>query len=143
MAKKVINQIKLQIPAGRANPAPPIGPALGAAGVNIPLFCKEFNARTQAQAGDGLSIPTIITVFSDRSFKFVLKTPPVAGLLLKAAGLPKGSGEPNKNKVGSVTEAQVAEIAQRKLVDLNTAKLESAIRMVKGTAESMGLIVTG
>jgi large subunit ribosomal protein L11 len=141
MAKKVPGQIKLQITAGRANPSPPIGPALGAAGVNIPLFCKEFNARTQAQAADGLIIPTIITVFSDRSFKFVLKTPPVAVLLKKAVGIKSGSGEPNKIKVGSVTAAQVSEIAQQKMPDLNCTKLESAIRMVEGTARSMGLNV--
>jgi large subunit ribosomal protein L11 len=141
MAKKVTGQIKLQITAGRANPSPPIGPALGAAGVTIPLFCKEFNARTQAQAADGLIIPTIITVFSDRSFKFVLKTPPVAVLLKKAVGIKSGSGEPNKIKVGSVTAAQVSEIAQQKMPDLNCTKLESAIRMVEGTARSMGLNV--
>jgi large subunit ribosomal protein L11 len=141
MAKKVTGQIKLQITAGRANPSPPIGPALGAAGVNIPLFCKEFNARTQAQAADGLIIPTIITVYSDRSFKFVLKTPPVAVLLKKAVGIKSGSGEPNKTKVGSVTAAQVSEIAQQKMPDLNCTKLESAIRMVEGTARSMGLNV--
>jgi large subunit ribosomal protein L11 len=141
MAKKVTGQIKLQITAGRANPSPPIGPALGAAGVNIPLFCKEFNARTQAQASENLIIPTIITVYSDRSFKFELKTPPVAVLLKKAAGIKSGSGEPNKNKVGSVTAAQVSEIASTKMPDLNTTKLESAIRMVEGTARSMGLNV--
>ena len=141
MAKKVTGQIKLQITAGRANPSPPIGPALGAAGVNIPLFCKEFNARTQAQAADGLIIPTIITVYSDRSFKFVLKTPPVAVLLKKAVGIKSGSGEPNKKKVGSVTAAQISEIAQQKMPDLNCTKLESAIRMVEGTARSMGLNV--
>jgi len=141
MAKKVTGQIKLQITAGRANPSPPIGPALGAAGVNIPLFCKEFNARTQAQAADGLIIPTIITVYSDRSFKFVLKTPPVAVLLKKAVGIKSGSGEPNKNKVGSVTAAQISEIAKQKMPDLNCTKLESAIRMVEGTARSMGLNV--
>jgi large subunit ribosomal protein L11 len=143
MAKKVTGQIKLQITAGRANPSPPIGPALGAAGVNIPLFCKEFNARTQAQASENLIIPTIITVYSDRSFKFELKTPPVAVLLKKAAGIKSGSGEPNKNKVGSVTAAQVSEIATQKLPDLNTTKLNSAIRMVEGTARSMGLDVVG
>ena len=141
MAKKIKSQIKLQITAGRANPSPPIGPALGAAGVNIPLFCKEFNARTQAQAADGLIIPTVITVYSDRSFKFILKTPPVAVLLKKAVGIKSGSGEPNKVKVGDVTAAQVAEIAQQKMSDLNTTKLESAIRMVEGTARSMGLNV--
>ena len=141
MAKKVTGQIKLQITAGRANPSPPIGPALGAAGVNIPLFCKEFNARAQAQAAGGLIIPTIITVYSDRSFKFVLKPPPVAVLLKKAVGIKSGSGEPNKTKVGSVTAAQVSEIAQQKMPDLNCTKLESAIRMVEGTARSMGLNV--
>lgn len=141
MAKKVTKQIKLQITAGKANPSPPIGPALGSAGVNIPMFCKEFNARTQPQAADNLIIPTIITVYSDRTFTFELKTPPVAILLKKAAGAPKGSGEPNKNKVGKVTEAQVREIAQQKLSDLNTTDLDAAISMVKGTARSMGVDV--
>ena len=143
MAKKITSQIKLQIKAGKANPAPPIGPALGAAGVNIPLFCKEFNERTQAQAAEGLIIPAIITVYSDRSFKFILKTPPVAILLKKAAGISSGSGEPNKLKVGSVTAAQVEEIARQKMPDLNATKLESAVSMVKGTARSMGLNITG
>ena len=142
MAKKVVNMIKLQIPAGGAKPSPPIGPALGAAGVNIMLFCKDFNARTQAQAAEGLIIPTVITVFSDRSYKFILKTPPVPVLLKKAAGIDKGSGEPNKNKVGTVTEQQVEEIAKQKMPDLNTAKLESAIRSVKGTARSMGITIS-
>lgn len=142
MAKKVVNSIKLQIPAGRANPSPPVGPALGQAGVNIPMFCKEFNARTQAQAGEGLMIPVEITVFSDRTFTFVCKTPPAAGLVLKAAGVSKGSGEPNKNKVGSITKDQVAEIAQRKLPDLNTTDLEAAIRTISGTARSMGITIT-
>jgi len=141
MAKKVVNAIKLQIMAGAANPAPPVGPALGQAGVNIPMFCKEFNARTQALAGEGLVIPTEITVYSDRTFTFVCKTPPAAGLLLKAAGLEKGSGEPNKTKVGKVTWAQVEEIAQRKLVDLNTTDIEMAKRIIAGTARSMGIIV--
>lgn len=141
MGKKVTKEIKLQIPAGRANPSPPIGPALGAAGVNIPMFCKEFNARTQAQAGEGLILPTIITVYSDRSFKFVLKTPPAAILLKKAANVQKGSGEPNKVKVGQVTEAQVREIAQTKLPDLNTNNIDAAISMVRGTARSMGIDV--
>lgn len=141
MARKVVNQIKLQITAGRANPAPPIGPALGAAGVNIPMFCKEFNARTQAQAGEGLIIPTIITVFSDRTFTFELKTPPAAVLLKKAAKIDKGSGEPNKNKVGTLTEDQIREIAQQKIQDLNTTDLEAAMRTIKGTARSMGLII--
>ena len=141
MAKKEVNQIKLQITAGRANPAPPIGPALGSAGVNIPLFCKEFNARTQAQAAEGLIIPTVITVFSDRSFKFELKTPPAAVLLLKAAGIPKGSSEPNKDKVATITVAQVEEIAKQKMPDLNTTKLESAVRTISGTARSMGILI--
>ena len=141
MAKKVVNQIKLQITAGRANPAPPIGPALGSAGVNIPLFCKEFNARTQPQAAEGLIIPTVITVYSDRSFKFELKTPPAAVLLKKAAGIPKGSSEPNKDKVATITRAQVEEIAKQKMPDLNTTKLESAVRTISGTARSMGIIV--
>jgi large subunit ribosomal protein L11 len=143
MAKKVVKLIKLQIPAGKANPAPPIGPALGAAGVNIMLFCKEFNARTQPQAKEAMIIPTVITVYSDRSFKFELKTPPAPVLLLKAAGLKSGSGEPNKNKVGKVTSAQVAEIAKTKMPDLNCSSLDSAIRTVEGTARSMGIIVEG
>ena len=142
MARKVVNQIKLQITAGRANPAPPIGPALGAAGVNIPMFCKEFNARTQPQAGEGLIIPTIITVFSDRTFSFELKTPPAAVLLKKAAKIDKGSGEPNKNKVGTISEDLVREIAQQKLQDLNTTDLDAAVRTIKGTARSMGLVVS-
>jgi large subunit ribosomal protein L11 len=143
MAKKVVNQIKLQVTAGRANPSPPIGPALGAAGVNIPMFCKEFNARTQAQAGEGLIIPTIITVYSDRSFHFELRTPPAAVLLKKAARIDKGSGEPNKNKVGTVTMAQIQEIAKTKMPDLNTPDLEAASRIIAGTARSMGLNVRG
>lgn len=143
MAKKVVNQIKLQIPAGRANPAPPIGPALGGAGVNIPLFCKEFNARTQKDAGEGLIIPTVITVYSDRTFQFELKTPPASVLLKKAAGIDKGSGEPNKDKVGTVTEAQVREIAETKLPDLNTADVDQAMNSIRGTARSMGIIVKG
>ena len=141
MAKKIVNQIKLQITAGKANPSPPIGPALGQAGVNIPLFCKEFNARTQSMAGENMVIPTIITVYADRTFIFELKTPPVSILLMKAAGIPKGSGEPNKNKVGTVTEAQIRDIAQQKLPDLNTTSLDSAVSMVRGTARSMGLNV--
>jgi len=141
MAKKVANLIKLQIPAGKANPSPPIGPALGAAGVNIMLFCKEFNARTQAQAAEALIIPAVITVYSDRSFKFELKTPPAPVLLKKAAGIKSGSGEPNKEKVGTVTEAQVEEIAKTKMPDLNTASLASAVRTIKGTARSMGITV--
>ena len=141
MAKKVVNQIKLQIPAGQARPAPPVGPALGQAGVNIKQFCDEFNTRTKAQAGEGLVIPVVITVYSDRSFQFVTKTPPVAVLLLKAAGIQKGSGQPNRDKVGTVTEAQVEEIAKTKLPDLNCTNLESAMRQVRGTAVSMGIIV--
>ncbi len=141
MAKKVVNQIKLQITAGRANPSPPIGPALGGAGVNIPLFCKEFNARTQAQAADNLIIPTVITVFSDRSFTFELKTPPASVLLKKTAGVAKGSAEPNKNKVGNVSPDQVVEIAQAKLPDLNTVHLEAAKRSISGTARSMGITI--
>ncbi len=143
MAKKVVNQLKLQITAGRANPAPPIGPALGGAGVNIPLFCKEFNARTQAQAAEGLIIPTVITVYSDRTFSFELRTPPASVLLKKAAGIDKGSGEPNKLKVATVTHAQVAEIAKQKMPDLNTPDLEAASRIIAGTARSMGINVRG
>lgn len=139
MAKKVINVVKLQIPAGKANPAPPVGPALGQAGVNIMGFCKEFNARTQDQAG--MIIPVVITVFEDRSFTFITKTPPAPVLLKKAAGLDKASGEPNKNKVGSVTRAQVQEIAETKMTDLNAADVEAAMRMVEGTARSMGITV--
>ena len=143
MAKKLVNQIKLQIPAGRANPAPPVGPALGAAGVNIPMFCKEFNARTQPMAGDGLNIPVVISVYADRTFSFVTKTPPAAGLILKAARLPKGSGEPNKSKVGKITKAQVEEIARKKLEDLNTTDVAAAMRTIEGTCRSMGVTVTG
>jgi large subunit ribosomal protein L11 len=142
MAKKITNVIKLQIKAGRANPSPPIGPALGAAGVNIPMFCKEFNARTQAQAADDLIIPTVITVFSDRSFKFILKTPPVAVLLLKAAKIQSGSGEPNKTKVANLTEDQIRVIAETKMPDLNCTSVESAMNMVRGTARSMGITVS-
>lgn len=142
MAKKVTNEIKLQIKAGRANPSPPIGPALGAAGVNIPMFCKEFNARTQAQAADDLIIPTVITVYSDRSFKFILKTPPVAVLLLKAAKIQSGSGEPNKLKVANLTEDQIRTIAETKMPDLNCTSIESAMNMVRGTARSMGITVS-
>jgi len=137
--KKVQAFIKLQVPAGKANPSPPVGPALGQHGVNIMQFCKEFNART-AQQGD-LIIPVVITVFSDRSFTFVTKTPPAAVLLKRAAGIEKGSGEPNKNKVGKVTRKQVREIAQLKLPDLNTTNLDSAIRTIEGAARSMGLEV--
>ena len=137
--KKVTGQIKLQIPAGRANPSPPVGPALGQHGVNIMEFCKSFNARTQAQAAENLIIPVVITVFSDRSFSFETKTPPAAVLLKKAAGIEKGSGEPLKEKVGKVTRRQVRDIAQLKLPDLNTTNLESACRTIEGAARSMGL----
>jgi large subunit ribosomal protein L11 len=137
--KKITAFIKLQVPAGKANPSPPVGPALGQHGVNIMQFCKEFNART-AQQGD-LIIPVVITVFNDRSFTFVTKTPPAAVLLKKAAGIEKGSGTPNKNKVGKVTKKQVRDIAQLKLPDLNTTNLDSAIRTVEGAARSMGLEV--
>ena len=141
MAKKVTGYIKLQIPAGQATPAPPVGPALGQQGVNIMEFCKTFNARTQGQ--QGLIIPVVITVFSDRSFTFVTKTPPAAVLLLRAAGLQKGSGVPNKSKVGKVTRKQVEEIAKTKMPDLNAASLEAAIKTVEGTARSMGIEIQG
>jgi large subunit ribosomal protein L11 len=141
MAKKVTGYIKLQIPAGQATPAPPVGPALGQHGVNIMEFCKTFNARTQGQ--QGLIIPVVITVFSDRSFTFITKTPPASILLLKAAGLQKGSGVPNKNKVGKVTKQQVEEIARTKMPDLNAASLEAAIKTVEGTARSMGIEIQG
>ena len=139
MAKKVSAYIKLQIPAGQATPAPPVGPALGQHGVNIMEFCKTFNARTQKD--QGLIIPVVITVFSDRTFTFVTKTPPASILLLRAAGLQKGSGVPNKNKVGQVTKQQVEEIARTKMPDLNAASLEAAIKTVEGTARSMGIEV--
>lgn len=139
MAKKVTGFIKLQIPAGQANPAPPVGPALGQKGVNIMEFCKQFNAKTKEQ--QGLIIPVIITVFSDKSFTFITKTPPAATLLLKAAKLEKGSGEPNRNKVGKVTKKQVKEIAEMKMPDLNAANVEAAASMVAGTARSMGITV--
>jgi len=142
MAKKVVNQIKLQIPAGQARPAPPVGPALGQAGVNIKQFCDQFNTATKAQAGEGLIIPVVITVYADRSFTFITKTPPAAVLLLKSAKIPKGSGEPNRNKVGVVTRAQVAEIAKIKLPDLNCSSLESAILQIEGTARSAGIEVS-
>jgi large subunit ribosomal protein L11 len=141
MAKKVLQEIKLQIPAGKATPAPPVGPALGQAGVNIPMFCKEFNARTQAQAADGFTIPVVITVYADRSYTFITKTPPASDLLRRAAGVPKGSGEPNKTKVGRITRAQVQEIANVKMPDLNTNNIESAMRSIEGTARSMGIVV--
>ena len=137
MAKKVIAQVKLQCPAGQANPSPPVGPALGQHGVNIMEFCKTFNARTQGQ--EGLIIPVLITVYSDRTFTFITKTPPASVLLKRAAGVAKGSGEPNKNKVGRVTHAQVKEIAATKMPDLNARTLDMAIRTVEGTARSMGI----
>ena len=141
MAKKVTGQIKLQIPGGQASPAPPVGPALGQAGLNIMDFCKAFNARTQEQSGT--IIPVVITVYADNSYTFITKTPPAAVLLKKAAGLEKASGEPNRNKVGKVTAAQVEEIAQTKMPDLNAADIEGAVRIIEGTARSMGIEVEG
>jgi large subunit ribosomal protein L11 len=142
MAKKVETYIKLQVPSGKANPSPPVGPALGQHGVNIMEFCKAFNAQTQNNE-PGLPIPVVITVYSDRSFTFITKTPPAAVLLMKAAGLKKGSGEPNTNKVGKVTRAQLEEIAQVKMADLNAADLDAAVRIIAGSARSMGLDVEG
>lgn len=139
--KKITAFVKLQIPAGKANPSPPVGPALGQHGVNIMEFCKVFNAKTQN--GNGMITPVMITVYQDRSFTFITKTPPVSELLKKAASIIKGSGVPNKNKVGSVTKNQVTEIAKTKMPDLNTVDLESAVRQVEGTARSMGLEVKG
>ncbi|KRN75235.1 50S ribosomal protein L11 [Weissella kandleri] len=141
MAKKVSSIVKLQIPAGKATPAPPVGPALGQAGVNIMGFAKEFNARTADQGG--LLIPVVITVYEDRSFTFITKTPPAAVLLKKAAGVEKGSGEPNTKKVATVTAAQVKEIAETKMQDLNAADVDAAVRMIEGTARSMGFVVEG
>ena len=140
MAKKITKMVKLQVPAGKATPAPPVGPALGQAGVNIMSFVKDFNDRTAKQAG--LIIPVEITVYEDRSFTFICKTPPAAVLLKKAAGLEKASGEPNKKKVGKVTKAQVKEIAETKMPDLNANTVEAAMRLVEGTARSMGIEVT-
>ena len=137
MAKKVIGMIKLQVPAGKANPAPPIGTALGPQGVNIMEFCKQFNAKT-ANAGD-IKIPVVITVYADRSFTFITKTPPAADLLKKAVKIEKGSGKPNREKIGTVTSEQIEEIARLKMPDLNTTNLESAIRTIEGTAKSLGL----
>ena len=139
MAKKVIGQIKLQIPAGKANPSPPVGPALGQQGVNIMDFCKAFNAKTQSE-GDTI-IPVVITVYADRSFSFITKTPPAAILLKKIAKIPKGSGEPNKNKVGKVTKAQIREIAELKMPDLNAFDIDAAMLIIEGTARSMGIEV--
>jgi large subunit ribosomal protein L11 len=141
VAKKIIGEIKLQIPAGAANPSPPVGPALGQRGVNIMEFCKAFNAQTQSQAG--LIIPVVITVYADRSFTFITKTPPAAVLLKKAAGLDKGSPEPRRTMIGEITRAQVREIAQTKLPDLTVSSLEAAERTIEGTARSMGLKVVG
>ena len=139
MAKKEIAQIKLQVPAGQANPTPPVGPALGQYGVNIMEFCKAFNAQTQEK--QGLIIPVVVTVYADRTFSFITKTPPASILLLKAAGLEKGSGVPNRDKVGTVSSDQVREIAELKMPDLNAASMESAMSMIAGTARSMGLLV--
>jgi large subunit ribosomal protein L11 len=139
MAKEVKSLVKLQIPAGKANPAPPVGPALGQHGVNIMEFCKQFNEKTKTQ--EGSVIPVIIKVYTDRSFTFIMKTPPASDLLKKAAGVIKGSGTPNKDKVGKVTSAQVKEIARTKLPDLNAADLPAAVRIIEGTARSMGITV--
>ncbi|WOO40898.1 50S ribosomal protein L11 [Rubellicoccus peritrichatus] len=139
MAKKVVGQIRLQLPAGSANPAPPVGPALGAQGVNIMAFCKEFNAKTKDQAG--MILPVVISVYADRSFTFILKSPPAPVLLKKAAGLAKGSGVPNRDKVGKVTKKQVLEIVEIKKNDLNASDPEQAARMIEGTARSMGIEV--
>ena len=141
MAKKITDYIKLQVPAGKANPAPPIGTALGPKGVNIMEFCKQFNAKT-ANLGD-IKIPVVITVYADRSFTFITKTPPAADLLKKALKLEKGSGKPNREKIGTVTRAQIEEIAKTKLPDLNTTSLEAAMRTIEGTAKSMGLEIKG
>jgi len=139
MAKKVVGKVALQIPAGKATPAPPVGPALGQYGVNIMGFCKEYNAKTQHQAG--FIVPVEITIYEDRSFTFVVKSPPASDLLKKAAGVEKGSGEPNRNKVGKVTRAKLIEIAETKKEDLNAADIDAAVRMIEGTARSMGLQV--
>ena len=140
MAKEVKSLVKLQIPAGKANPAPPVGPALGQHGVNIMEFCKQFNAKTQGQ--EGVIIPVIISVYTDRSFSFIMKTPPASDMLKKAAGIIKGSGSPNKDKVGKVTAAQVNDIARLKMPDLNAADLPAAARIIEGTARSMGITVS-
>ncbi len=142
MAKKITGYIKLQIPAGKANPAPPIGPALGQHGVNIMEFCKAFNAKT-ANADPDMKIPVVITVFGDRSFTFETKTPPAADLIRKAAGIAKGSGTPNKTKIGTISRAQLEEIAKTKMPDLNTSSVESALKTIEGTAKSMGLTIEG
>ena len=140
MAKKIVGMVKLQVPAGKANPSPPIGPALGQHGVNIMEFCKSFNAKTQGEE-PGMIIPVVITIYADRSFTYVTKTPPASILLIKAAKIPKGSGVPNKNKVGNVSKDQVREIAKLKLPDLNAFDLEAAVRTIEGTARSMGIEV--
>lgn len=140
MAKKIVGMVKLQVPAGKANPSPPIGPALGQHGVNIMEFCKSFNSKTQGEE-PGMIIPVVITIYADRSFTYVTKTPPASILLIKAAKIPKGSGVPNKTKVGNVTKDQVREIATLKLQDLNAFDLEAAIRTIEGTARSMGIVV--
>ena len=142
MAKKLDKIVKLQVPAGSANPAPPVGPALGQAGVNIMEFCKAFNAKTQ-EMEKGLTLPVVISVYADRSFDFIIKTPPASVLLLKAANLKKGSGEPNKKKVGKVTSAQIREIAETKMPDLNCYSVEAGMKIIEGTAVSMGLVVEG
>jgi len=139
--KKVQGQVKLQIPAGKATPAPPVGPALGQAQINIMEFCKQFNARTNQKELEGMIVPVVITVYTDRSFTFITKTPPAAVLLKRAAGIAKGSGTPNKDKVGKVTEKQVEDIARQKMPDLNAASLQAAIKSIKGTARSMGIEV--
>lgn len=141
MAKKVAGQIKLQIPAGKANPSPPVGPALGQHGVNIMEFCKAFNAKSTQQFEEGLTVPVVITVYADRSFDFILKSPPAAVLLLKELGLPKGSGTPNTEKVGKVTRAQLENIAKTKMQDLSAADMDAAVRTIAGTARSMGIEV--
>jgi len=141
MAKKVIGFIKLHVPGGQANPAPPVGPALGQHGVNIMEFCKQFNAKTSDK--QGLTIPVEITVYADRSFTFITKTPPAAVLIKKAINLPKGSGEPNRTKVGTITRAQLAEIAESKMEDLNANNIDAAVEMIAGTARSMGVVVEG
>src|ERR671930_1294387 len=143
MAKKITGSVKLQIPAGKATPAPPIGPALGQAQVNIMEFCKQFNARTSARELDGLIIPVVVTVYNDRSFTFITKTPPASVLLKRAAGIAKGSGTPNKDKVGKITAKQIEEIARQKMPDLNAASVDAAIKSVRGTARSMGIEVVG
>ncbi len=142
MAKKIRGYVKLQIPAGKATPAPPIGPALGQHGVNIMEFCKAFNAKTQ-NADPDMKIPVVITVYADRSFTFETKTPPAADLLRKAAGIPKGSGTPNKAKIGTISRAQIEDVAKTKMPDLNTTSLESAMKTIEGTARSMGLTIEG